>query len=152
VDYNLFVKSQLTRPRLTLRPYVVQIWTRNTLEFRGGETGVVLRVAPPWPEMFCCARATPVFFQNLYQNRSDEPIKWHILVQNCGFLKIVFLDIGQVSCDACDLIRTSIYDKYSGSMKITTRLDQISHRKISSGTNWSNSWTYRVFLINTHRD
>ena len=43
------------------------------------------------------------------------------------------------------LIRTSIYDKYSGSMKITTHLDRISHCKTASGTNWSNGWTYRVF-------
>ena len=38
-----------------------------------------------------------------------------------------------------DLIRTSVYDKCSGSMKITTHLYHISHF-----TNWSNRWTYRV--------
>jgi len=48
--------------------------------------------------------------------------------------------------------RTSIYDKYSGSMTITTRLDHISHCKTASGTNWSNTWTYRVCIINTRRD
>ena len=31
-----------------------------------------------------------------------------------------------------------IYDRYSGSMKITTHLDHISHCK----TSWSNGWTY----------
>ena len=51
-----------------------------------------------------------------------------------------------------DFIRTSICDKYSGSMKITTRLDHTSHCKTASGTNWSNRWTYRVFIINTRRD
>ena len=48
-----------------------------------------------------------------------------------------------------DLIRTSIYDKYSGSMKITTHLYHISHYKTSSGINWSNRWTFRVFIMNT---
>jgi hypothetical protein len=43
-----------------------------------------------------------------------------------------------------DLIRTSIFDKFSGSMKFTTRLDHNSHRKTASGTNWSNRWTYRI--------
>ena len=40
-----------------------------------------------------------------------------------------------------NLIRTSIYDKYSGSMKITTRLDHISHCRTASGTDWSSRWT-----------
>ena len=31
-----------------------------------------------------------------------------------------------------DLIRTSIYDKYSGSTKISTHLDHISHYKTAS--------------------
>jgi hypothetical protein len=51
-----------------------------------------------------------------------------------------------------DFIRTGIYDEYSGLMKITTHLDHISHCKTVSGTNWSNRWTYRVFIINTRRD
>jgi len=41
-----------------------------------------------------------------------------------------------------NLIRTSICDKYSGMMKITTSLDHIGHCKTTSGTNWSNRWTY----------
>ena len=32
--------------------------------------------------------------------------------------------------------RTSIYDKYSGSIKITTYMDPMSHSKASLGTNW----------------
>ena len=40
----------------------------------------------------------------------------------------------------------------AGSMKITTRLDPISHCKIASGTNRSNRWTHRVFIINTRLD
>ena len=51
-----------------------------------------------------------------------------------------------------DLIRTIVYDKYSGSMKITTHLDHTSHFKIVSGTKWSSRWTYPTFTINTHRD
>jgi len=47
---------------------------------------------------------------------------------------------------------SALYDKYSGSMKITTHLDNISHCKTASGTNWSNRWVYRVFIINTRRD
>jgi len=50
------------------------------------------------------------------------------------------------------LIRTSIHDKYSGSTKINTHLDHISHCKTTSGTHGSNKWTHRVFFINTHRD
>ena len=34
-----------------------------------------------------------------------------------------------------NLIRTSICDKHSGSMKIATRLDHISHYQTASGTN-----------------
>ena len=44
------------------------------------------------------------------------------------------------------------YDKYSGSMKIITRLDHISHCKTTFGANGSNRWTYRVFIANTRRD
>jgi len=47
------------------------------------------------------------------------------------------------------IIRMSICDKYSGSIKITTHLDHISHCKEISGTNLSNRWTYRLFIINT---
>ena len=36
-----------------------------------------------------------------------------------------------------DLIRTSVHDTYSGSMKITTHLDRISDHKTASDTNWS---------------
>ena len=48
-----------------------------------------------------------------------------------------------------DLVRTSIYEKYSGSMKIATRLDHIRNRKTASGANWSKRRTYRLFIINT---
>ena len=50
------------------------------------------------------------------------------------------------------LIRTSICDNYSGSTKSTTHLDHISHCEAASGTNRSNKWTYRVFIISNHRD
>jgi len=46
----------------------------------------------------------------------------------------------------------SIYNNYSGSIKITIRLDHISHCKKASSKSWSNGWTYRVFIINTRRD
>ena len=52
----------------------------------------------------------------------------------------------------CDLIRMSFYDAYTGSMKFTTQLDDISHCKITSGTNWSDRRTYRVRIIHTRRD
>ena len=45
-----------------------------------------------------------------------------------------------------NLIRSSIHDKFSGVMKITTHLYHISHCKTSSGTNWSKRWTHRVFI------
>ena len=51
-----------------------------------------------------------------------------------------------------NFIRTSVCDKHSGSTKFTTRLDHISHCQTASGTNRSNRWTYRVFIINAHRD
>ena len=50
------------------------------------------------------------------------------------------------------LIPTTIFHKYSGSMKITTHLDHFSHCETTAGTNWSNRWTYRVFIIHTGRD
>ena len=49
-------------------------------------------------------------------------------------------------------IWTSIFDKYSGAMKVATRLDRISHCKSSSDPHWSKRWTYRVLIMNTHRD
>ena len=36
---------------------------------------------------------------------------------------------------------------YSGSIEITTYPDLIAHCKTASGTNWSNTWTYRVLII-----
>ena len=36
------------------------------------------------------------------------------------------------------LIRTSICDKYSGSMKITTHLDHVRHCETTSGSDWLN--------------
>ena len=50
------------------------------------------------------------------------------------------------------LLWTSIYDQCSGSMKIITRLDHIGHCKTASGTDWSNRWIYRVFIVKTRRD
>ena len=50
------------------------------------------------------------------------------------------------------VLRTSIHDKYSGSMKSTARLDHIGLCKAASSTFISNRWTYRTFLKNTHRD
>ena len=49
-------------------------------------------------------------------------------------------------------VRPSIYDKCWGSMKITTHLDHICHLTAPPGTNWSNRWTKRVFMINTGRN
>jgi len=50
------------------------------------------------------------------------------------------------------LIRTSNFDKSSGSTKITTHLDQIGHCETKSGSNWSNRRIYQVFIIDTRRD
>ena len=60
-------------------------------------------------------------------------------------------DVGQSCLVWWDLIGKSICDKYSGSMKIASRLDLNSHYKTASGTNRSNRWTYRVFITNTCR-
>ena len=51
-----------------------------------------------------------------------------------------------------DLIRTSISNKYPGSMKTNPHLDHIRHCTTASGTNWLNRWTYRISTINAHRD
>jgi hypothetical protein len=53
----------------------------------------------------------------------------------------------QVPC--AHFIRTSIYDKCSGSTNITTHLNHISHCETSFGANWLNRWTNRVCIINT---
>ena len=37
------------------------------------------------------------------------------------------------------------HDTDSGSMKVAAYLNQISHCKTASGTNWSERWTYRVW-------
>ena len=38
------------------------------------------------------------------------------------------------------------------SVKITPRLDHVSHGKRIFGTHWSNRWTYQLLIINTRRD
>ena len=48
------------------------------------------------------------------------------------------LHAGRVQDRVLNFIRTSVYDKYSGSTKIATQLDHISHCKETSGINWSN--------------
>ena len=48
-----------------------------------------------------------------------------------------------------NLIMTSIHDRCSDWMKITTHLHHISHCKAAFGTHWSKRWTHRVFIINT---
>ena len=53
---------------------------------------------------------------------------------------------------ARDFIRTSMYDAYSGLIKINVRLEHTSHGRSAPGTTWSNGWTYRVFIINTRND
>jgi hypothetical protein len=37
-------------------------------------------------------------------------------------------------------------DYYSGSMKLTTHWDHMSHCKTASCTHWSNKWTYREYM------
>jgi len=44
-----------------------------------------------------------------------------------------------------------VYDIIVFIVKITTHLDHISHFKIASGTNRSNSWTHRVFMTHTRK-
>jgi len=51
------------------------------------------------------------------------------------FVEIGVPSVARGGRRGADLIRTSIYDKYSGPMKITADLDRISHCKISYGTN-----------------
>ena len=51
-----------------------------------------------------------------------------------------------------NLTETSIFDQYSGSTKITTHLDHISDCKATPQTYWSNRWTNRISIINTHRN
>ena len=51
-----------------------------------------------------------------------------------------------------DLIGTSVHDKCSGLIKITTHLNHISHCKTTSSTDWSGTWTYRALIKNTCRD
>ena len=68
------------------------------------------------------------------------------------------LDLGSPAAAAAqkrcanDVFRTSIYDKYSRPIKITTHLYHVGHCQTTSGTNWSNRWTYRVFIVNTRSD
>ena len=53
---------------------------------------------------------------------------------------------------ALDLISASIHIQYSAPTKIATHLDHIIHCKTTSGTNESNRWTYRVFILDTRPD
>ena len=84
------------------------------------------------------------------EHRSGERPYHHVLVLEqrgpSPYLPVPALQGGS------NLIRTSIYDKYSGSVKITTQLDHIGHCKTAYATNWSKRWNYRVFIRNTRRD
>ena len=37
-------------------------------------------------------------------------------------------------------------------MKITTHLDNYSQGETASVTNWSNTWTHRILIIDAHRN
>jgi len=63
-------------------------------------------------------------------------------------VEIVFV----VTSPPPDLIQTSVYDKRSVSTELTTHLDHMIHCEATSGTNWLNKRTYRVFIVNTRRD
>ena len=89
--------------------------------------------------MFSCERGTVVA-------RLDSGQGAQVLVQNLA----VNVSVG--NSDGANLIRMSIADEHSGSIKITTHLDRTSHCKTASSTNWSNRWTYGVFVINHCRD
>ena len=67
------------------------------------------------------------------------------LQERSQFMKVIPGITTKGPCvDPGNLIRTSIHYKYSGSMKTTAHMDHISHCKTTSGTDWSNRWTYRV--------
>ena len=53
-------------------------------------------------------------------------------LRKCG---VVNGDIGVISPYRAQVISASIYDRHSGSTKITTHLDHISYCKTESGTN-----------------
>ena len=87
----------------------------------------------------------------------------HVWVCICLYICIhndIYTHVAQTSpCQAVSrrfwwrhLIRPSIYDKYSGSMKITIYVDHVSRCKTASVTTWTNRWTYRVFVMNDRCD
>ena len=51
-----------------------------------------------------------------------------------------------------EFIHIRIYGEYSGSTKIDTHLDHMSHCKTTAGTNGLNSRTKRVCMIDIRRD
>ena len=51
-----------------------------------------------------------------------------------------------------NLTRTIIYDRYSGSMIMTSHLDHVSHCTAALRTNWSNRRAIREIVIGTDRD
>ena len=69
----------------------------------------------------------------------------------CTLLSVTQLAPDEVR-DRDDFSRTSIYDKFSGPVKITAHLDDISHSKAKSGTHWLNGWTYRVLSMQIRPD
>ena len=50
------------------------------------------------------------------------------------------------------IVEEPVYDRYSGSIKITSHLDFISQCRATPGTHWSRRWTIRVFVINIRHD
>ena len=99
-------------------------------------------------------KAEHFFLKRLWGNLDNNSFSGVASPDMCRFIRAhQFGEPGLVSAlKLTDLIRKSVYDKNSGSTKITTRLDHNCHCKTTSGTNWSTRWTYRVFIINNRHD
>ena len=87
-------------------------------------------------------------------NLSDSGISVSLTHYTCNLMVKVMVKRTTAAppTPLADVNRRSICDEYSGSTKISTHLDHISHREIACGTHQSKRWTYRVFVINTRRE
>ena len=120
-------RTRLQRGRL--RPCRADAYLRPRVRVMRSGVGSCLRIQPP-------IKSLRSSYKGLYPQRLEGGV-W---------------GLGFTWCGGRDLLRSSVSDKYSGSMKITTHLHHISRCKRASDTNWSSRWTYRVFIINTRRD
>ena len=118
--------------------FLMNFWTQ-----RPGQIMSLSRAPSPPPTSSCYPASRRAKPRRYPPNRRAKQRRTHL----CR----VLYQVTMWNLSEANLTPTSIAQKYSGSMKITTYLDHASHCKTTSSTNWSNRWTCRVLIRRRQR-